>query len=157
MTLHPSPRMRETNEEFIFHPHIVLSKPTHPFYPQFLIPPLSPFPVQTNCSLTLSEPQYLKPIAESQIRKMVIPSDPHTLTQGDADRKSERYHTTLQFIDTSPEDCAPIRDNTSYPCCNNKSYHFSRYNKSSAAICFDKNSEMIVKCLEECERVDRVR
>ena len=135
----------------------VLSKPTQPSYPQFLIPPQSPFPVQTNCSFTLSESQYLKPIAESQIRDMVIPSDPHTLTQGDTDRKSENHHTTLQFIDMSPEDCVPIGDNTSYPYFNNKSYHFSRYNKSSTAIWFDKKSEMIVKCLEECERVDRVR
>ena len=127
MTLHPSPRMRETNEEFLSHPHIVLSKPTHPSYPHFLIPPQSPFPVQTNCSFTFSEPQYLKPFAESQIREMVIPSDPHTLTQGDTDRKSGNHHTTLQFIDTSPEDCVPIGDNTSYPCFNNKSYHFSRY------------------------------
>ena len=52
-------------------------------------------------SLTLTELQYLKPFAESQIREMIIYT--HT-DQCDSDRKRESHNTTLHFIDTSPEE-----------------------------------------------------
>ena len=55
-------------------------------------------------SLTLTEPQYLKPFAESQIREMLSPTHIHTLTQCDSDKKRESHNTTLHFIDTSPEE-----------------------------------------------------
>ena len=54
-------------------------------------------------SLTLTEPQYLKPFAESQIREILIPTHTHT-DQCDSDRKRESHNTTLHFIDTSPEE-----------------------------------------------------
>ena len=54
-------------------------------------------------SLTLTEPQYLKPFAESQIREMLSPTHTHT-DQCDSDRKRESHNTTLHFIDTSPEE-----------------------------------------------------
>ena len=54
-------------------------------------------------SLTLTEPQYLRLFAESQIREMLSPTHIHT-DQCDSDRKRESHNTTLHFIDTSPEE-----------------------------------------------------
>ena len=92
-------------------------------------------------SLKLTESQYLKPFAESQIREILSPTHTHTHWPNVIVIGRGRVTTLLSTSSIRVLKSGSIRDNTSHPRFNNESYHFSGYDKSNRAIWFDKREE----------------
>ena len=124
ITLHPSQRMRETNEEFISHTHSYQS-----------YPPLPHFPIHSH-SLNHSISNHSLNHKSERCSVQLI----HTLTIVIVIGRG-RVTTLLSTSSIRVLKSGSITDNTSHPRFNNESYHFSRYDKSNRAIWFDKREE----------------
>ena len=125
ITLHPSQRMRETNEEFISHTHSYQS-----------YPPLSHFPIHSHSLNHSISNHSLNHKSERFSFQLIHTHWPNVIVIGRG-----RVTTLLSTSSIRVLKNGSIRDNTSHPRFNNESYHFSRYDKSNRAIWFDKREE----------------